>query len=93
VSAGLFGITVLRTMVERRVQPLKQRVTLLYDYSRVEDPTRKTMEMLEVFEVMKQVEGLVSSGTVVAVEGAVGAFSVNFRPNLVGRLDLFFFLC
>jgi hypothetical protein len=44
-------------MVERRVQPLKQRVTLLYDYSRVEDPTRKTMEMLEVFEVMKQVEG------------------------------------
>ena len=32
-------------------------VTLLYDYSRAEDPTHETMEMLEVSEVMKRVGG------------------------------------
>jgi hypothetical protein len=53
VSVGLYGITVLWTMVERWVQPLKQQATLLYDYSRVEDPTRETTKMLKVFEVMK----------------------------------------
>ena len=53
VSAGLNGVTVLRTMVERRVRPLKQRVHLLCDYTGVEDQTRETMEMLEASEVTK----------------------------------------
>ena len=78
VSAGLDGVTVLRTMVERQVQPLKQWATLLCDYSRGKDPTRETMDMLEVSEVTKRVEGLVSFGTVVMTKCAVEAFSVNF---------------
>ena len=48
--------------------------------------------MLEVSKVVKQVRGLVSSRTVVVVEGVVEAFSVNFRPNLVSHLDSFSFL-
>jgi hypothetical protein len=48
------------------------------DYSRAEDPTREIVEMLEVYEVMNQVRRLVSSGTVVAAEGVVEAFLVNF---------------
>ena len=78
VSTGLDGITVMQTMVERRVQPLKQWATLLCDYSRVEHLTRETMEMLEVSEVTKRVRGLVSSGTVVTTECAMEAFSVDF---------------
>ena len=78
VSTGLDGITVMQTMVERRVQPLKQWATLLCDYSRGKDPTRETAEMLEVSKATKRVEGLVSFGTVVMTKCAVEAFSVNF---------------
>jgi hypothetical protein len=74
------------------VQPLKRWVTLLCDYSRVKDLARETMEMLEVSEVVKRVRGLVSSRTVVTTECVVEAFSANFRPNLVSRLDSFSFL-
>jgi len=49
--------------------------------------------MLEVSEVVKRVRGLVSSRTIVVVEGAVRAFLVNFQPNLVGCLNSFSFLC
>ena len=91
VSASLYGVVVLWTMVDHRVQPLKRRVILLYDYSGVDDPTRETMEMLEVSKVMKQVRGFVTYGTVVAVECAVEAFSVTCRPNLVRRPGSFSF--
>ena len=72
-------------MIERRVQPVKQRVTLLHDYFGVEVPSRETTELLEATEVAKQVEGLVSSGIVAATECAMEAFSAIFRPNLVSR--------
>jgi hypothetical protein len=65
-------------MVEHWVQPLKLWVTLLYDYSGVEDLTCETMEMLEVYEVMKQVRGLVSSRTIVTAGCTVKAFLVTF---------------
>ena len=61
VSAGLSGIIVLRTMIERWVQPLKQRVRLLCYYTRVEDLGHETMEMLEASEVAKWVTLLVNS--------------------------------
>jgi hypothetical protein len=64
----------------------------LFDYSRIEDLTHETKEMLEVSEVMKWVGGLVSSRTVVTAECAVEVFSVNFQHNLVSRLDSFSFL-
>ena len=67
-------------------------MTLLCDYFRVKDPTRETMEMLEVSKVMKQVGGLVSSRTVVIAGCAVEAFSAIFWPDLVSRLDSFSFL-
>ena len=44
--------------------------------------------MLEANEVMKQVTGLVTPATVVAVENAVEAFSATYRPNLVSLLLL-----
>ena len=78
VSADLDGVTVRWTMVEQWVQPLKRRATLLCDYSRVEDLTHETIEMLEVSEVMKRVRGLVSSGTVVMAECVKEAFLVDF---------------
>ena len=55
MSTSLDGVAVLWTMVEWRVQQLKQRATLLCDYSEVEDLTRETKEMLEVSEVGKWV--------------------------------------
>lgn len=52
VSIGLNGVKVLWTMFEQRIQPLKQRVHPLYDYSRVKDLTHKSMEELEANVVM-----------------------------------------
>lgn len=72
MSAGLNIIVVLRTMVERRVQPLKLWARLWCDYA-----------VLEASEVTKWVARLVTPTTVVAVENAVEAFSANYQPNLV----------
>ena len=68
---------------------MKQGVTLLCDYSRVEDSTCEAMKMLEASKVTKRIGELVSSRTVVIVECAVEALSVNLWPNLVSRLDSF----
>jgi hypothetical protein len=53
VSDDLDGVVVLRTMVERQVQPLKQRATLSCDYSGVDVPIRETIDMVEASEVTK----------------------------------------
>jgi hypothetical protein len=92
VSASMDGVEVLQTMVEHRVQPLKRWASLLCNYYGAKDPTHETLEMLEVSEVTKRVEGLVSSGTIAMARCAVEAFLANFRPNLVSRLDSFSFL-
>jgi len=92
VSVGLTDVMVLRTMVERQVQPLKLRSTLLCDYTGVKEPTRETMEMLMASKVKKWVTGLNSSGVVVAAGDTVEAFLANFRPNLVSCLDPINFL-
>ena len=56
---------------------MKRQATLLCDYSRVEDPTRETMETLDASEVVRWVKGLASSRNVVAAKCAVDAFSVT----------------
>ena len=73
-------------MVEWRVQPLKLWARLLCDYTRVDDPSRETMEMLEVDEVTKWVTGLVTPTIVVAIKNTMEAFSATYRPNLVSLL-------
>ena len=81
MSAGLKGVMVLRTMVERQVQLLKQRAHLLYDYSSVEDQTRETMEMLKASEVTKWVAGQVAPTTVDIAGDAVEAFSAQLGES------------
>ena len=92
MSAGLNGVAVLRTLVERRVQPLKLWARLLCDYAGLEDPSWETREMLEANEVIKQVTGLVMPATIFAVENTMEAFSATYRPNLVSPflLRIFF---
>lgn len=51
------------------------------------------MEKLEASKVARRVTGLVSFETIVSVRNVVQAFSANFLPNLVSRLDLLCFLC
>ena len=47
--------------------------------------------MLEANEVMKQVTGLVTPATVVAVENTVEAFLATYHPNLVSPFFLHIF--
>lgn len=90
VSASLNSITVLRTMVEWQVEPLKQRAHLLCDYARIKNFSHEVMEMLEAGEVMKWITGLVTSVIVVVFRNTVEAFLANYRPDLVSPL---FILC
>lgn len=85
MSADLNRVAVLRTMIERRVQPLKRRALLLCDYARVEDPIHKVEEDLESDVVVEWVDGLVGVGIIVATENAIVAFSVCYHPNLVSH--------
>lgn len=85
VSTSLNGVTVLRTMVERRIQTLKQWAHLLCDYTRVNDPTRESTKVLAADVVIKRVTRLVTSGTVIAARNTMEAFSTSFQPNLVSR--------
>ena len=62
---------------------------MLCNYARVGDPSRETMDMLEVGEVMKWVAGLVTPATVVTVENVMEAFSATYWSNLVSLLFLF----
>lgn len=57
---------------------MKQRVTLLCNYSRVKDPAYETMEMLEASKVARWVARLVFVGTIILVRNMVDAFLVNF---------------
>ena len=65
LSGSLNGVAVLRTMVERRVQPLKLWERLLCDYARVGDPTQETREGPKAGEVTKRVAWLVIPAIVV----------------------------
>lgn len=73
-------------MVERRVQPLKQRVHLLCDYSGATDLTHEVTEELEADEAVEREAGLVGVGIVMAAGNAIEVFSVSYRPNLVSHL-------
>jgi len=85
VSAGLDNVTVLQTMVEQRVQPLKQWVHLLCDYTRVDDLTCEAMEELEHDVVIECMARMVSAGVIVVSKSAVVVFSVSHRPDLVSH--------
>ncbi|OEL37874.1 hypothetical protein BAE44_0001107 [Dichanthelium oligosanthes] len=54
-NAGLTGVKVLRTLFERRVQPLAARVRPLFCYSGDDDPSRMRLEPLTPLEIWSRV--------------------------------------
>lgn len=72
-------------MVERRVQPLKQRAHLICDYTRVEDPTCEVADELEDDAVIEWMAKLVGIGIIVMTKSAIMAFSMSRHPDLVSR--------
>lgn len=75
VSVDLNGVVVLRTMVERRVHPLKLWPHLLCDYTRVGDPSYVVAEEIEDDAVIEWMSRLVGTGIIVTIKCAIMAFS------------------
>lgn len=65
---------------------------LLCDYTRVEDPTRETMEMLMDGEVIEWVTRLVTPMTIIMAKDIVEAFLAIHWPDLLSRPYLCIFL-
>jgi hypothetical protein len=73
----LSGIQLIRTFIERRVQPLAARAHCMWDYSDCRDPTRISSDKLKEAEIddgVHAVTNLKKKSTVPKIFGA-GAFS------------------
>jgi hypothetical protein len=57
-GGALSGIQLMAFFVQRRVQPLQQRLTKLWNYSGLEDPTRISADLIEKKDVDKRVRSL-----------------------------------
>jgi hypothetical protein len=57
-GGALSGIQLMTFFVQRRVQPLQHRLTKLWSYSGLEDPTRVSEDLIEKKDVDKRVRSL-----------------------------------
>jgi hypothetical protein len=57
-GGALSGIQLMAFFVQRRVQPLQHRLTKLWTYSGLEDPTRISKDLIEKKDVDKRVRSL-----------------------------------
>jgi hypothetical protein len=57
-GGALSGIQLMAFFVQRRVQPLQHRLTKLWSYSGLEDPTRVSEDLIEKKDVDKRVRSL-----------------------------------
>jgi hypothetical protein len=55
---SLLGVQLMAFFVQHRIQPLQHRLTKLWNYSGLEDPTRISEDLIEKKDVDKQVRSL-----------------------------------
>jgi hypothetical protein len=57
-GGALLGIQLMAFFVQRRVQPLQHRLTKLWNYSGLEDPSRISEDLIQRQDVDKRVRSL-----------------------------------
>jgi hypothetical protein len=75
---ALSGIQLMAFFVQRRVQPLQHRLTKLWAYSGLEDPTRISEDLIEKKDVDKRVRSL----TKLTKEHAVADLAADFFDSV-----------
>jgi hypothetical protein len=77
-GGALLGIQLMVFFVQRRVQPLQHRLTKLWAYSSLEDPTRISEDLIEKKDVDKRVRSL----TKLTKEHAVADLTADFFDSV-----------
>jgi hypothetical protein len=93
-GGALLGIQLMAFFVQRRVQPLQHRLTKLWSYSGLEDPSRISEDLIETQDVDKRVRSLTKLTKDHAVaELAAGYFdSMHPLPEVYICLLCIFFI-
>jgi hypothetical protein len=87
-GGALSGFQLLAFFVQRRVQPLQHRLTKLWNYASLDDPTRVSKELIEKKDVDKRVRSL----TKLTKDHAVADLTAEYF-NSVHPLPKVCFLC
>ena len=84
---GLTGFGIVSSFLRRRVQPLKERENLGFEYSRAEDPSRMVPALeLTDEEVLEHLQKTLKGASVVPL--TVSEYSANNPPPAVSRFFL-----
>ena len=84
---GLPGFSIVSSFLHRRVQPLKEREHLGFEYSRAEDPSCMVPALeLTDEEVLERLQKMLKGVSV--IPPAVSEFSINNPPPAVSCLSL-----
>jgi hypothetical protein len=75
---ALSGMQLMAFLIQRRVQPLQHRLTRLWSYSGLEDPTRISEDLMSKEEVNKRVRSL----TKLTKEHAVADLTADFFDSV-----------
>jgi hypothetical protein len=74
------GMQLMAFFIQRRVQPLQHRLTKLWNYSGLEDPTRISEDLISKEDVDKQVRNLTKLTKEHAVADLTADFFDSVRP-------------
>ena len=84
---GLTGFGIVSSFLCRRVQPLKEREHLGFEYSRAEDPSRMVPALeLTDEEVLERLQKMLKGASVVPL--TVSKFSANNPPPAISCFSL-----
>ena len=84
---GLTGFGIVSSFLRRRVQPLKEREHLGFEYSGAEDPSRMVPALeLTDEEVLERLQKMLKGASVIPL--TVSEFSANNSPPAVSCLSL-----
>jgi hypothetical protein len=90
-GGALSGIQLMAFFVQRRVQPLQHRLTKLWSYSGLEDPTRVSEDLIEKKDVDKRVRSLTKLTKDHAVADLTADYFNSMHP--LPEVCIFVFTC
>src|SRR6266542_3602003 len=80
---GLNGISIVRSFLGRRIQPIKERVHPAYEYEAVQDTTLESPDRWTKEEMFDQLKSLFQNVGDIKTAPHLGGFHVNNPPDEV----------
>ena len=80
---GLNGISVVRSFLGRRIQPIKEWIHPAYEYEGVQDATRESPEQWTKEDMFDQLKSLFQNVGDIKTAPQIGGYRVNNPPDEV----------